>query len=90
LGGCLLELPCETDDALQQNFLLSIFSLKKLASGGGGPGGGGRKKFLKKKPKKIFPDKNQLIKDKKIVFGHTRIQLKVKKFFSEKILFKHA
>jgi hypothetical protein len=57
--GCLLELPCETDDALQQKKFLSIFFLKKLASGGGGS----RKNIFqtfKKGAKKNFPDKNQL------------------------------
>jgi hypothetical protein len=35
LGGCLLELPCETDDALQQNiFFVNIFP-KKVGERGG-------------------------------------------------------
>jgi hypothetical protein len=37
--------------------------------------------FKKRSQKKNFPDKNQLIKGKKIFIGHARIQLKVKKFF---------
>jgi hypothetical protein len=62
LGGCLLELPCETDDALQQKKFLSIFFLKKLASGGGKGGGEEEEKiffwtFKKEAKKKIFRTK---------------------------------
>jgi hypothetical protein len=58
LGGrCLLELPCETDNALQQKKIFVNIFPKKVGERGGG-GGGGRKHFFldiqKKKPKKKF------------------------------------
>jgi hypothetical protein len=65
LGGCLLELLCETDDALQQKFFfVNIFPKKVGERGGEGGGGGGRKNFFldiqKRSQKKNFQDKNQL------------------------------
>jgi hypothetical protein len=76
LGGCLLELPCETDDALQQKiFFVNIFPKKVGERAGGGGGGEDEKNFFRtfKKitPQKIFQDKKQLIKGKKIFFGET-------------------
>ena len=57
LGGCLLELPCETDDALQQKFFFVNIFPKKVSGGGGGGGVRTKKIFpdiQKKKPKKFF------------------------------------
>ena len=80
LGGCLLELPCETDDALQQKFFFVNIFPKKVGERGGGGGRGRKKNFpdiQKKKPKKNFS-------------GHKPVKLRVKKFFSDKFLFKHT
>jgi hypothetical protein len=74
LGGCLLELPCETDDALQQKFFFVNIFPKKVGERGGEGGGRRKKKFFsghsKKKPKKKFS-------------GQKPVKLKVKKFFSD-------
>jgi hypothetical protein len=66
-GGCLLELPCETDDALQQKIVFVNIFPKKIWGGG--------------KSKKIFPDIQK--RGQKNFSGQKPVKLKVKNIFSD-------
>jgi hypothetical protein len=91
LGECLLELPCETDDALQQKkIFVNIFP--KLASGGKsknffpdiqkrGQKNLSGQKPVKLKVKKFFRTYTSSIIGQKIFFGQIPVKICMKPLF---------